>query len=98
MTTFQVREDQDLAGALSVVTSRLEQKHDVAARSAAELRSAAMPGNGFHVAAVPYGPVRLRIAAELRQLAGEEHPAAGQLAAMAAALEEPVPPGAQTGR
>jgi len=85
MTTYQVPEDQALADALTAVIGRLGADCG-AVRAVCELRSAATPGNGFHVASVPWGPVRARIALALRQVAADGHPLAAGLQGMAAGL------------
>jgi len=77
MTTFQVAEDAELAGALQLVATRLEQNHDFASRYVASLRDAATPGNGWGgPGELPFGE-RAKVAAVARTIAAEggEHAA-----------------------
>lgn len=87
MTSFPVREDQELSDVMSAVIPRLGGDFD-AVTAATELRSALTPGNGYSTPAVPYGAARGAIAAALRSLAGEEHPAAEKIRGLAAGLAD----------
>ncbi len=95
MTTFPVGhygEDQALSDAMTAVIDcahRTEGRD--AARAGCEIRSALAPANGFSTPWVPQGPVREALARAMRQVAGDGHPEAARLRAMAAELVgEPV--------
>ena len=90
MTTFQVAEDAELADALQLVAARLEQRRDFASRYVAELRNAAMPGNGFGgPAAMPWQD-RPAIAAAMRAVAAEHPEHAERLEGVAGGLDDSV--------
>jgi hypothetical protein len=87
MTTFQVREDAELADALQLVVTRLEQHRHYASRYVAGLRDAARPGNGWPgPGELPFGE-RAHVAAVARSIAAEGGPHAARLEDFAAGLE-----------
>jgi hypothetical protein len=89
VTTYPVREDQALADAFTELIRRLGPDREAVA-AASELRSAATPKNGWPGPAnVPFH-VRGRLAHELRAMAAEGHPLAGQLEGHAAGLDASV--------
>jgi hypothetical protein len=86
MTTFQVRKDTELAAALQLVATHLEQRKDFAGRYVAGLRDAATPGNGQGVVAeLPFGE-RAGVAAVARSIAAEGGEHAERLTDFAAGL------------
>jgi hypothetical protein len=89
MSTWTAAEDAELAAALDLVWNRLGQRRVKGAYEAAgEMRSAAMPGNGFRTAHVPFSPrVRGPLVAVLREVAAEGHPLADRLNGIASGLE-----------
>jgi len=94
VTTFQVPRDQAVADALSALIPSAGADHEVWS-ALAEMRAAATPGSGFHVAHVPL-EVRPPIAAAARSLAAGDHPLKAQLEQLADGLD-PRPAAAQEG-
>ena len=90
MTTYQVNEDQELAAALGLVVAHLERQHEFSARYVAELRNAAMPGNGWPgPASVPWQD-RSAIAAAMRAVAADHPEVAAHLEGVADGLDDSV--------
>ena len=88
MTTWTAAEDQALADALGDVAAHLERHGDRAAKSVHEMRSAAQPGNGFRVAALPFA-ARPSISAALRAVAADgPHPLAERLEGIAVGFDQ----------
>lgn len=86
MTTFQVREDQALADALTELMGRLGPDH-AAVSAVSQMRASATPGNGYgSAAAVPWA-IRGKLAEELRTMASEGHPLAAELGGLADGLD-----------
>jgi hypothetical protein len=89
MTTFAVREDEQLADAFTVAIARAGSDYDTVA-ALTGLRAAALPGNGHSGPASMPWHARGGVAAVLRDVAGTGHPAAAELESIAGALDDSV--------
>lgn len=88
MTTFPLGpENAELADALQLVVTRLEQNRDFTCRYVAGLRDAAMPGNGWPgPGELPFSE-RAHVASVARSIAAEGGPHAARLEDLAAGLD-----------